>query len=164
MDILKSAGKFVSNNGEVNTDFSDVKVVAIYFSAHWCPPCRNFTPVLAEFYKKVNANGKVFEVVFATSDNDEKSFKEYLATMPWIAFPFGSDEKEILSDMFQVSGIPRLVVLNVDGNTIEDNGRNTVASMGEKAFAKWVGASAQKKQFDPDVLAKMNSGGEVTSS
>ncbi len=21
------------------------KVIGIYFSAHWCPPCRGFTPV-----------------------------------------------------------------------------------------------------------------------
>jgi thiol-disulfide isomerase/thioredoxin len=27
------------------------KVVGIYFSAHWCQPCRDFTPRLAAFYQ-----------------------------------------------------------------------------------------------------------------
>ena len=29
------------------------KVIGIYFSAHWCPPCRGFTPKLVEWYGKV---------------------------------------------------------------------------------------------------------------
>jgi len=28
----------------------EVDVICYYFSAHWCPPCRQFTPVLADFY------------------------------------------------------------------------------------------------------------------
>ena len=31
------------------------KVVAMYFSAHWCGPCRNFTPQLINLYKQVTA-------------------------------------------------------------------------------------------------------------
>ena len=29
------------------------KVVAVYFSAHWCGPCRNFTPQLSALYAQV---------------------------------------------------------------------------------------------------------------
>merc|ERR1711874_269399 len=63
----------------------DKEVVAIYFSAHWCPPCRNFTPVLAEKYKELQACGKSFEIVFASSDRTVESFGEYYETMPWLA-------------------------------------------------------------------------------
>ncbi len=30
-------------------------IIAFYFSAHWCPPCRAFTPILKDFYE-VNSN------------------------------------------------------------------------------------------------------------
>ena len=36
----------------INCLFHWLKVFAIYFSAHWCPPCRGFTPKLAEWYTK----------------------------------------------------------------------------------------------------------------
>ena len=26
-------------------------LVLYYFSAHWCPPCRQFTPMLKDFYE-----------------------------------------------------------------------------------------------------------------
>ena len=35
---------------EANIVLEDKKILCFYFSAHWCPPCRNFTPILADFY------------------------------------------------------------------------------------------------------------------
>jgi nucleoredoxin len=43
----------------------DGKAVMIYFSAHWCPPCRRFTPMLVQSYNQMKAAGKNVEIVFA---------------------------------------------------------------------------------------------------
>jgi len=47
--------------------------VLIYFSAHWCPPCRSFTPVLAQAYR--DATSKNCEVIFLSSDGSETEFQ-----------------------------------------------------------------------------------------
>ena len=49
------------------------KVVGLYFSAHWCPPCRGFTPTLASWYKKSKEleARKCLEMVFVSSDRDQ---------------------------------------------------------------------------------------------
>ena len=51
------------------------KVKLLYFSAHWCPPCRGFTPELVKAYTKLKAVGRDFEVVFISSDRDLAGFK-----------------------------------------------------------------------------------------
>ena len=57
--------------------------VMIYFSAHWCPPCRGFTPELVTFYK-TNKEKCNLEIVFASSDRDEESFNKYYSEMPFL--------------------------------------------------------------------------------
>jgi len=135
---------FYDKSGSVNnSSLKSVKLIGVYFSAHWCPPCRNFTPVLANFYNTVNKNGKVFEVVFSSCDQDEKSFKEYLASMPWIALPLGSEVSKKLSALYEVSGIPRLVILDPKGNVVNSNARNDVAS-GVDCFNFWLNPESWK--------------------
>jgi len=103
------------------------KPIGLYFSAHWCPPCRGFTPKLAEFYKDGLKDN--MEIIFVSSDRDESSFNDYAAEMPWKALPFDKrDEKEKLSKAFGVSGIPSFVVMRSDGTTITTDGRSKVTA------------------------------------
>jgi nucleoredoxin len=113
--------------GRVDMKDLDGKVIGIYFSAHWCPPCRGFTPQLAEQYKKIKAAGLPFEIVFASSDQNEKAFREYFQEMPWLALPFADRaRKEALSSHFGVRGIPTLVLLDVDRSVLTTSGRAAV--------------------------------------
>eukprot|EP00386_Alphamonas_edax_P013173 GDKI01040778.1.p1 GENE.GDKI01040778.1~~GDKI01040778.1.p1 ORF type:complete len:449 (-),score=161.32 GDKI01040778.1:365-1633(-) len=127
--------KLTGKNGEVDTATAlKDKIVGIYFSAHWCPPCRGFTPKLVESYKDMVAAGKNFEVVFVSSDKDQGSFDEYYGEMPWLALPFADrDRKNELSKKFKVSGIPSFVIVDENG-TITTQGRAQIAQdpKGEK--------------------------------
>ncbi len=55
MDLIKKQ-TFIRADGstlEADTALSNKELILIYFSAHWCPPCKRFTPILKEFYDKV---------------------------------------------------------------------------------------------------------------
>merc|ERR1712179_269731 len=54
-------------------------LVLFYFSAHWCGPCRRFTPMLAEFYKSDAARG--VEVIFVSNDKSEEEMFAYMKEM-----------------------------------------------------------------------------------
>jgi len=117
--------KLLSKAGEVATAeaLSGKAGIAIYFSAHWCPPCRGFTPKLAEAYKKHLAS-KNLEIVFVSSDQDQSAFQQYYASMPWLALPFTQRAfKQALAEQFSVTGIPKLVVLDGSGQLHTADGR-----------------------------------------
>lgn len=97
------------------------KCVAIYFSAHWCGPCRQFTPRLLDLYNQCKAANKRFEVVFCSADHSEEEMRQYHASMSWPAIGFDEEHREGMMGMFKVSGIPRLVVLAANGKIVVDN-------------------------------------------
>jgi nucleoredoxin len=57
--LVKSDGSFVS----ADSALEGKDLVLYYFSAHWCPPCRQFTPMLKDFYEVM-----LFKVFFVQSD------------------------------------------------------------------------------------------------
>lgn len=137
--IFGGAGsKLVKNDGsEVDVSTLKGKTIGIYFSAHWCGPCRGFTPQLVKFYNMMKETGRNFEVVFASSDRDKAGFDEYFGEMPWLAFPFGDERKAKNSQLFGVEGIPTFVLVDDNGALITKDGRRGVMSDPQGADFPW---------------------------
>lgn len=85
---------------EIQVDYH-AKFLSIFLQ---CPPCKAFTPMLTEVYKKINVNEKKFEIIFVSSDQNEAAFKEYFNEMPFLSLPYDSEIKDELSESFEVEG------------------------------------------------------------
>jgi len=130
----------------VQTQTLSAKIYGIYFSAHWCPPCRAFSPELVSVYKRINrrpvdSDMKNFEIIFVSSDRTEEAQFEYMEDvgMPWYTIKLDRKEASALKKMYGVRGIPTLVIIDADGNLITKGGRGDVTELGKKAFGKWTG-------------------------
>lgn len=128
-----------SRKKKVSIDELAGKTIGIYFSAHWCPPCRAFTPVLVEFHQEMTRKEKPFEIVFVSSDREKSAMYSYMREMdmPWLALEFGDDHKGALASRYHVRGIPKLVIIDPNGNLITENGRDDVAQRGARAYNEW---------------------------
>lgn len=87
------------------------------FSAHWCAPCRDFTPKLVNFYNAQPGKKKQFEIIFVSNDSDEKMMEEYIKgdAMPWPAIAYRSVERLKEIKAYAGRGIPCLVLVDREG-------------------------------------------------
>ena len=106
-------------------DWSNEKVIGLYFSAHWCPPCRQFTPHLGNIYNACKAvPNRNFEVIFCSNDRQDQEYTNYANSMPFARLPFQDRRTQSLSSAFGVMGIPCLVLIRArDGAVINGNAR-----------------------------------------
>ncbi len=95
------------------------KYTALYFSAHWCPPCRMFTPKLVEWYNDFKAKHPDFELVFVSSDKDEAAMDEYIKgdNMPWPYVKFDKAQDDAFQK-YSSDGIPYLVLIDSEGKAL----------------------------------------------
>ncbi|MCJ8739910.1 hypothetical protein PDJAM_G00052690 [Pangasius djambal] len=133
------AGPLLSNNRQT-TDSSTLEgsYVGVYFSAHWCPPCRSLTRVLVESYRKVKESGHKFEIVFVSADRSEDSFTQYFSEMPWLAVPYTDEARRSrLNRLYGIQGIPTLIFLDTEGHMITRQGRVEVLNDPECHLFPW---------------------------
>lgn len=147
-----------SGTKHTKTLLKNVDLVALYFSASWCPPCKTFSPILREFYNAVAKDNKL-EIVYVSSDRDVPSFEDYVSAvkircilcclffsicvwlfrhqykkMPWLAIPIEQGSAEIKNNLAQtlgIQGIPTVVVLDAKtGEFITADARGQVEGAG----------------------------------
>ena len=113
------------------------KLIGLYFSASWCPPCRSFTPKLIQFR---DAHASQFEVLLVGWDRSAREQMAYVTThgMPWPALPNQGEHAKTLGSVFDVQSIPTLIVLSPEGKVISTHGRKEVASRGHEALGYWL--------------------------
>jgi nucleoredoxin len=99
------------------------KLIALYFSAHWCGPCRKFTPDLVSYYNRVAPQHPEFDIIFVSSDRSQFGMEEYMrdTKMPWPAIDFQKipNKGEIMK--YAGRGIPCLVLIDATGKVVSNS-------------------------------------------
>jgi nucleoredoxin len=157
---VEDDGRSLKERLFVGDNDNDGAVVGLYFSASWCPPCVRTTPKLVKCYEELKAAGKKFEIVFVSSDSSKDEFEKYYKKMvtkcgdqQFLALDYDQRElKNRLSTLFEVEGIPTLVLLKPDGTIITKDGVKGMNVGGAAAFP-WDDASIEKARTEKKAAA-----------
>ena len=136
-ELINAAGEKVPSSSLAG------KVVGLYFSAEWCPPCKAFTP---ELVKLRDSAADKFEVVFVSSDRSPEAQQKYMKDykMNWLAVPHDSPLREQLQQKYDIQGIPSLVIIDDQGNLITNEGRSEMSDADPAgALSKWISAAGK---------------------
>jgi nucleoredoxin len=114
-------------NGAVSrfedTELETKKYFLLYFSAHWCGPCRKFTPGLINLYKEIAAKHPEFELIFVSCDRSPFGMETYMreTNMPWPAIDFQKLREKEGIQKYAGKGIPDLVLVDNSGTVLADS-------------------------------------------
>jgi nucleoredoxin len=105
------------------------KYYVFYYTASWCPPCQAFTPSLVDFYNKQKKGNDDFEFVLITSDRDGDAMEGYAKDkkMPWPQLKHSKADTFKSKFKHGVTGIPSVIVCDLEGRVITANGRDLSA-------------------------------------
>ena len=135
-------------------DAASAERVLLYFTASWCPPCQEFTPVLGKAFRRWAAIDRVLPVVVVPWDEEEDAFAAYASRMPFgPGLPVGAATIPRLNAALRVQSIPTLLLVDRatrrvvvrDARTAVVEGRPLTRKADARAALK-AAAAGKKKQ------------------
>jgi len=99
------------------------QIYGLYFSAHWCGPCRKFTPQLVAYYNQITHEHPEFEIIFVSADKSAEGMATYMreSSMPWPAIEYGKLANVPALQKYAGRGIPDLVIVDASGKVLADS-------------------------------------------
>ena len=100
--------------------------MAVYFGAHWVPPCRLFNDYIKQTYE---AAGDKLAVVFVSYDGNQEAMTDHLIKLPnkWSHIKL-EDEVAIssISSHLEADELPHVAILRPDGSIVTTDGRRII--------------------------------------
>jgi len=98
------------------------QIYGLYFSAHWCGPCRKFTPQLVAYYNQIAHDHPEFEIIFVSLDKSADAMATHMRddNMPWPAIEYSKLANVPTLLKYAGSGIPDLVIVDASGKVLAD--------------------------------------------
>src|SRR5438132_3042512 len=89
------------------------QIYGLYFSAHWCGPCRKFTPQLVAYYNQIARDHPEFEIIFVSADKSADGMATYMreSGMLWPAIEYNKLANVPALQKYAGKGIPDLVIV-----------------------------------------------------
>ena len=99
------------------------QIYGLYFSAHWCGPCRKFTPQLVAYYNQIARDHPEFEIIFVSADKSADGMATYMREtgMPWPAIEYSKLASVPALQKYAGKGIPDLVIVDASGKVLADS-------------------------------------------
>lgn len=85
-----------------------LQLLGLFFGCSLNAPCRQFNTSLNDFYstfKKSSEHKDKLEIVFISSDQDQKHWQDFLQEMQWPALPFKDRHKKVSGFSFLLLGL-----------------------------------------------------------